>query len=132
MGVTCVVNAACELPDTPLPNDREVAYYKVDVADRATADLLSHMDFVADMIEEVGSEHAQSTRYPTVEVETLDSPFTFTKLSDRPTPRYVTQIVRIHRVVPRKNGTKHSLRLYGASSLPIKFLPSQKFMKQIL
>lgn len=53
MGVTCVVNAASELPDTPLPNDREVAYYKVDVEDRPNADLLSHMDFVADMIEEV-------------------------------------------------------------------------------
>jgi hypothetical protein len=49
------VNAASELPDTPLPNDREVAYYKVDVEDRPSADLLSHMDFVADMIEEVSS-----------------------------------------------------------------------------
>jgi hypothetical protein len=47
------VNAASELPDTPLPNDREVAYFKVDVEDRPSADLLSHMDFVADMIEEV-------------------------------------------------------------------------------
>jgi len=51
--VTCVVNAASELPDTPLPNDREIAYLKVGVEDRPTADLLSHMDFVADMIEEV-------------------------------------------------------------------------------
>lgn len=55
MGVTCVVNAASELPDTPLPNDREVTYYKVDVEDRPSADLLAHMDFVADMIEEVSS-----------------------------------------------------------------------------
>jgi atypical dual specificity phosphatase len=53
--VTCVVNAASELPDTPLPNDREIAYLKVGVEDRPTADLLSHMDFVADMIEEVRS-----------------------------------------------------------------------------
>ena len=53
LGVTCVVNAASELPDTPLPNDREIAYLKVGVEDRPTADLLSHMDFVADMIEEV-------------------------------------------------------------------------------
>ena len=53
MGVTCVVNAASELPDTPLPNDREIAYLKVGVEDRPTADLLSHMDFVVDMIEEV-------------------------------------------------------------------------------
>jgi atypical dual specificity phosphatase len=55
MGVTCVVNAASELPDTPLPSDLEVAYCKVEVEDRPSADLLSHMDFVADMIEEVGS-----------------------------------------------------------------------------
>jgi len=55
LGVTCVVNAASELPDTPLPNDREIAYLKVGVEDRPTADLLSHMDFVADMIEEVRS-----------------------------------------------------------------------------
>jgi hypothetical protein len=47
------VNASSELPDTPLPNDREIAYFKVGVEDRPNADLLSHMDFVADMIEEV-------------------------------------------------------------------------------
>jgi hypothetical protein len=55
LGVTCVVNAACELPDTPLPYDRQVAYFKVCVEDRPNADLLSHMDFVVDMIEEVSS-----------------------------------------------------------------------------
>ena len=53
LGVTCVVNAASELPDTPLPNDQEIAYLRIGVEDRSTADLLSHMDFVADMIEEV-------------------------------------------------------------------------------
>ncbi|KDR19773.1 dual specificity protein phosphatase 14 isoform X2 [Zootermopsis nevadensis] len=53
LGVSCVVNAASELPDTPLPQDRQVAYFKVGVEDRPNVDLLSHMDFVADMIEEV-------------------------------------------------------------------------------
>ncbi|KAJ4449606.1 hypothetical protein ANN_01009 [Periplaneta americana] len=52
LGVTCVVNAASELPDTPLPHDRKVAYHKVGVEDKPAADLLSHMDFVADVIEE--------------------------------------------------------------------------------
>jgi hypothetical protein len=60
LGVTCVVNAASELPNTPLPSDREVAYYKVEVEDRSNADLLSHMDFVADMIEEVGTHTSWS------------------------------------------------------------------------
>jgi hypothetical protein len=55
LGVTCVVNAASELPDTPLPHDQQVAYFKIGIEDRPSADLLSHMDFVADMIEEVSS-----------------------------------------------------------------------------
>lgn len=51
LGVTCVVNAASELPDTPLPHDRQISYHKVGVEDKPVADLLSHMDFVADVIE---------------------------------------------------------------------------------
>ncbi|KAJ9573905.1 hypothetical protein L9F63_008704 [Diploptera punctata] len=53
LGVTCVVNAAAELPDTPLPQDREIAYLKVSVEDKSSSDLLLYMDTVADMIEEV-------------------------------------------------------------------------------
>ncbi|PSN49194.1 hypothetical protein C0J52_10914 [Blattella germanica] len=53
LGVTCVVNAAAELPDTPLPQEKEIAYLKVSVEDKSNSDLLSHMDAVADMIEEV-------------------------------------------------------------------------------
>jgi hypothetical protein len=55
LGVSCVVNAASELPDTPLPHDTQVAYFKVCLEDRGDTDLLSHMDFVADMIEKVSS-----------------------------------------------------------------------------
>lgn len=52
LGVTCVVNAAPELPDTPLPDSRPL-YYQVPVLDRGDIDLKYYFDEVADMIEQV-------------------------------------------------------------------------------
>lgn len=52
LGVTCVVNAAPELPDTPLP-DTEPLYYQVPVLDKGDIDLKYYFDEVADLIEQV-------------------------------------------------------------------------------
>lgn len=52
LGITCVINAAAELPDTPLPNN-DTQYYKVPVQDRINCDLLQHFDTVSDLIEDV-------------------------------------------------------------------------------
>lgn len=52
LGVTAVVNATQELPDTPLP-DGEILYLRVNVGDRADTDILQWMDIVADLIHQV-------------------------------------------------------------------------------
>lgn len=52
LGITCVVNAAAELPDTPLPND-DIVYVKVPVMDRINCDLVQHFDTVSDLIHEI-------------------------------------------------------------------------------
>lgn len=52
LGITCVVNAAAELPDTPLPNE-DIVYVKVPVVDRINCDLVQHFDTVSDLIHEV-------------------------------------------------------------------------------
>lgn len=53
LGVTCVVNAAPELPDTPLPAHNQPLYYQVPVLDRGDIDLKYYFDEVADMVEQV-------------------------------------------------------------------------------
>lgn len=52
LAVTCVVNAAPELPDTPLPASRPL-YYQVPVLDRGDNDLMRYFDEVADLLEQV-------------------------------------------------------------------------------
>lgn len=52
LGVTCIVNAAPELPDTPLP-DSNPLYYQVPVLDKGDIDLKYYFDEVADLIEQV-------------------------------------------------------------------------------
>lgn len=52
LGVTCVINATAELPDTPLPNDN-IVYVKIPVIDRINSDLVQHFDTVSDLIQEV-------------------------------------------------------------------------------
>lgn len=52
LGITCVVNAAPELPDTPLP-DSNPLYYQVPVLDKGEIDLKYYFDEVADLIEQV-------------------------------------------------------------------------------
>ncbi|XP_066991482.1 dual specificity protein phosphatase 14 [Anabrus simplex] len=51
LGVTCVVSAAPELPDTPLPPG--VAFLRVHLEDHPSANLRVHLDLVADTIEQV-------------------------------------------------------------------------------
>lgn len=52
LGVTCIVNAAPELPDTPLPESNPL-YYQVPVLDKGDIDLKYYFDEVADLIEQV-------------------------------------------------------------------------------
>ena len=53
LGVTCVVNAAPELPDTPLPVSSDVHYIRVNVRDTPSEDIIASLDAVADTIERV-------------------------------------------------------------------------------
>lgn len=52
LGIKFVVNAAPELPDTPLPDSKPL-YLRVNILDKGDADLKTHFDEVADLIEEV-------------------------------------------------------------------------------
>lgn len=58
--VTCVVNAAPELPPTPAPD--HVACVRVAVIDNANADIARHMDLVADTIEQVSTTNQSEPR----------------------------------------------------------------------
>lgn len=51
--VTCVVNVAPELPDTPLSSTSNPLYLRINAQDRAGVNLAAHFDEVADLIEEV-------------------------------------------------------------------------------
>ncbi|KAK3917765.1 Dual specificity protein phosphatase 18 [Frankliniella fusca] len=51
LSVTCVINCATELPNTPVPEN--VAYLRVPLVDHPSAALHQHLDTVADAIEEV-------------------------------------------------------------------------------
>lgn len=55
LGITCVINAAPELPDTPLPglsNDSSrPVYFKVPVLDKSDINISDYFDEVADLIE---------------------------------------------------------------------------------
>ncbi|XP_017055749.1 dual specificity protein phosphatase 18 isoform X2 [Drosophila ficusphila] len=53
LGVSCVINVAPELPDTPLPSQKNPLYLRIDAQDRSEVDLSKHFDEVADLIEEV-------------------------------------------------------------------------------
>lgn len=50
--VSCVINAAPELPDTPLP-DWKPLYYQVPVMDKGDVDIQIYFDEIADLIEQV-------------------------------------------------------------------------------
>lgn len=50
--VTCVVSAAQELPDTPLPH-ADTIFLRVPVLDTTEDDLSPYFDMVADVIEQV-------------------------------------------------------------------------------
>ncbi|KAK4879137.1 hypothetical protein RN001_007283 [Aquatica leii] len=52
LGVTCVINATLELPDTPLPNDR-VQYYRISVYDAPNEDIKQHFSTCSDLIQKV-------------------------------------------------------------------------------
>ncbi|EDW83924.1 uncharacterized protein Dwil_GK13421 [Drosophila willistoni] len=53
LGITCVINVAPELPDTPLSNTSNPLYLRINAQDRSEVDLSQHFDEVADLIEEV-------------------------------------------------------------------------------
>ncbi|XP_022210958.1 dual specificity protein phosphatase 18 isoform X2 [Drosophila obscura] len=53
LGVSCVINVAPELPDTPLSSVMNPLYLRVNAQDRSEVDLAKHFDEVADLIEEV-------------------------------------------------------------------------------
>lgn len=51
-GITCIVSAAHELPDTPLPH-QDTVFLRVPVLDTIDDDLAPYFDMVADVIEQV-------------------------------------------------------------------------------
>ncbi|EDW99056.2 dual specificity protein phosphatase 18 [Drosophila yakuba] len=53
LGVSCVINVAPELPDTPLPSQKSPLYLRIMAQDRSEVDLSKHFDEAADLIEEV-------------------------------------------------------------------------------
>ncbi|EDV93202.1 dual specificity protein phosphatase 18 [Drosophila grimshawi] len=53
LGVSCVVNVAPELPDTPLSSVTNPLYLRINAQDRAGVNLAAHFEEVADLIEEV-------------------------------------------------------------------------------
>ncbi|XP_017131769.1 dual specificity protein phosphatase 18 [Drosophila elegans] len=53
LGVSCVVNVAPELPDTPLPSHGNPLYLRINAQDRSEVDLYKYFDEVADLVEEV-------------------------------------------------------------------------------
>lgn len=55
LGITCVINAAPELPDTPLPMTDGIspAYLQVPVLDKSDINISDYFDEVSDLIEKV-------------------------------------------------------------------------------
>lgn len=56
LGITCVINAAPELPDTPLPlteDGSKPLYLKVPVLDKSNINISDYFDEVTDLIEQV-------------------------------------------------------------------------------
>lgn len=53
LGITCVINAAPELPDTPLPDLSRPLYLQIPVLDKGDINISLYFDEVADLIEEV-------------------------------------------------------------------------------
>lgn len=52
LGANCVINAAAELPDTPL-DDSDVIYCKIPVTDSSYEDIRQYFDSTADLIHKV-------------------------------------------------------------------------------
>lgn len=58
--VTCVINTAAELPDSPVNKD-VIDYYKIDVLDNNCVDLSLYFDRVADIIQNVSKRLQNKT-----------------------------------------------------------------------
>lgn len=57
LGVKSVINATCELPDTPLPSSlqNDILYLRVDVADKTESQIFPWMHLVSDIVHQVSS-----------------------------------------------------------------------------
>lgn len=53
LAVTCVINAAPELPDTPLPEAARPLYMQIPVLDKSDINLSAYFDEVSDLIHQV-------------------------------------------------------------------------------
>lgn len=53
LGITCVINAAPELPDTPLTNETKPVYLQVPVLDKSDINISDYFDDVSDLIEQI-------------------------------------------------------------------------------
>ncbi|XP_055315684.1 dual specificity protein phosphatase 18 isoform X2 [Sitodiplosis mosellana] len=55
LGITCVINAAPELPETPLPliDGSKPVYLQVPVLDKSDIDISNYFDEVSDLIEQI-------------------------------------------------------------------------------
>lgn len=62
LGITCVINAAPELPDTPLSitGDSRPVYRQVPVLDKSDINIGDYFDEVADLIEEIRQKNGKT------------------------------------------------------------------------
>lgn len=62
LGITCVINAAPELPETPLPliDGTKPVYLSVSVLDKSDINISDYFDEVADLIEEMRQKNGKT------------------------------------------------------------------------
>ncbi|KAF5289893.1 hypothetical protein FQA39_LY14955 [Lamprigera yunnana] len=67
LGVTCVINATVELPDTPLPNDT-VRYCRINVHDSPNENIKQFFNISSDLIKEVANNGGRTLLHCTAGV----------------------------------------------------------------
>ncbi|KAF5269200.1 hypothetical protein FQR65_LT02501 [Abscondita terminalis] len=67
LGVSCVINATIELPDTPLP-DSNVKYCRINVYDAPNEDIKQHFSKCSDLIQNIASSGGKTLLHCTAGV----------------------------------------------------------------
>lgn len=60
LGITCVINSAPELPDTPLPDAPRPQYLQIPILDKSDVNIRLYFDEVADLIEDVRLQNGKT------------------------------------------------------------------------